>query len=518
MNGRTLAAIGVLAAWGAGLAAFAQREAARSPRDRLAEAATRIAPGAIYFAVDHDGRHAGFASSTIDTVPSGLQATDYLVVDRAVNGAGRRTRLHSVAHLSRGLVLRDFTITVDSTGRPVTVAGRVAGDTLLELVTSVAGSAADTSWLPLSSPLLLPSLIPFAVALGSRPEVGSRHELALFDPQTMSVRRLQASLAAESLFVVVDSAVYDAGSRRWHGVHADSVRGWRLVEGGGGPLDIWIDEQGRTILVPERGGTGMRRTAYEVAFENWRTASAAPLPRAALREERGASLVGAGVTIAGAPIDTIHLRLPGLDLSRVAIAGGQLRFSGDTVTIVREVRTLPITTLVFPPHREVRRRFARWLRAEPLLETEEGAIVALATRLRNRDRRADVVVRRIAAWVRDSVATTPTEALPSAMATLRSRAGDANGHAQLFVALARAAGIPARTVSGVVLVDGAPYYHAWSEAFLQRWTAIDPTLGRLPADAGYLRMHVGAPTMQREIERLLGGAGVRPVRGTGRPR
>ena len=39
MNARGLMAIGILAAWGAGIAAFAQREMSRSPREKLAEIA-----------------------------------------------------------------------------------------------------------------------------------------------------------------------------------------------------------------------------------------------------------------------------------------------------------------------------------------------------------------------------------------------------------------------------------------------------------------------------------------------
>ena len=75
MNARGLMAIGILAAWGAGIAAFAQREISRSPREKLAEIAARVAPGATYFAVERAGAHVGFASNTIDTIPGGLLVT-----------------------------------------------------------------------------------------------------------------------------------------------------------------------------------------------------------------------------------------------------------------------------------------------------------------------------------------------------------------------------------------------------------------------------------------------------------
>ena len=55
-------------------------------------------------------------------------------------------------------------------------------------------------------------------------------------------------------------------------------------------------------------------------------------------------------------------------------------------------------------------------------------------------------------------------------------AGDCNEHTVLFVALARALGLPARTAVGLVYLDGSFYYHAWPEVWLGEWVAVDPDL------------------------------------------
>src|SRR5688572_15109439 len=85
MSRRGLLGIGIVLAWGVGLAAFAQRELTRTEAERLAESALRVAPGATHFAVLRDGRHVGYASSTIDTLPARIQVTDYLVADIRTN-------------------------------------------------------------------------------------------------------------------------------------------------------------------------------------------------------------------------------------------------------------------------------------------------------------------------------------------------------------------------------------------------------------------------------------------------
>ncbi len=81
--------------------------------------------------------------------------------------------------------------------------------------------------------------------------------------------------------------------------------------------------------------------------------------------------------------------------------------------------------------------------------------------------------------------------LPSAAEVLRTRVGDCNEHTALFVALARAAGLPARIAVGLVYLRGGFYYHAWPEVYVEErgrglWLPVDPTLNQFPATTGSL--------------------------------
>jgi transglutaminase-like putative cysteine protease len=87
---------------------------------------------------------------------------------------------------------------------------------------------------------------------------------------------------------------------------------------------------------------------------------------------------------------------------------------------------------------------------------------------------------------------------------LESRQGDCNEHTVLYVALARALGLPARKAAGVVNLDGRFFYHAWPEVWLGDWVAVDPTLGQFPADASHVRFLVGGLARQVELVRLIG--------------
>jgi transglutaminase-like putative cysteine protease len=75
--------------------------------------------------------------------------------------------------------------------------------------------------------------------------------------------------------------------------------------------------------------------------------------------------------------------------------------------------------------------------------------------------------------------------------------GDCTEHTALFVALARAAGIPARAVHGLVFAeygDAVPalYWHAWPEIrSAGEWIPLDPTFGQPVADATHLALGGG---------------------------
>ncbi|MDH3570840.1 MAG: transglutaminase-like domain-containing protein, partial [Gemmatimonadota bacterium] len=107
-------------------------------------------------------------------------------------------------------------------------------------------------------------------------------------------------------------------------------------------------------------------------------------------------------------------------------------------------------------------------------------------------------------WVHGELAKRVTVSVPSALEVLKTRRGDCNEHTVLYVALARAVGIPARTAAGLVYVDGRFYYHAWPEVYLNGWVAVDPTFGQFPADASHLRFTVGGLARQVELIQLIG--------------
>ncbi len=89
-----------------------------------------------------------------------------------------------------------------------------------------------------------------------------------------------------------------------------------------------------------------------------------------------------------------------------------------------------------------------------------------------------------------------TTSQTTAMEALKAGAGVCQDHAHLFIAAARAHGVPARYVCGYMLSGEAEQElhetHAWAEAWVEGlgWTAFDPSTGLCPTER-YVRMSTG---------------------------
>ncbi len=128
-------------------------------------------------------------------------------------------------------------------------------------------------------------------------------------------------------------------------------------------------------------------------------------------------------------------------------------------------------------------------------DANHPAIVARARALTaGRSDRTDQV-RSISRWVYRTMDASLATNLSTASQVLDRRAGDCTEYTLLFVALARAAGIPAREVGGVTYAGDelqAFGWHAWAEVDIDgRWVQVDPSWDEPVANATHLKLGAG---------------------------
>jgi transglutaminase-like putative cysteine protease len=91
-------------------------------------------------------------------------------------------------------------------------------------------------------------------------------------------------------------------------------------------------------------------------------------------------------------------------------------------------------------------------------------------------------------WLDEKVARRYRAGDASAEQVIADPQGDATEFARLFVAMARASGIPSRPRVGLVARRTGFFFHAWAEVWLGHWVPVDPYLGQLPADLTHIRI------------------------------
>ena len=126
---------------------------------------------------------------------------------------------------------------------------------------------------------------------------------------------------------------------------------------------------------------------------------------------------------------------------------------------------------------------SRWLRSEPWLQSDDPAIRSAAKKVKGKTDLARV--RNTMKYVVSvmSYSGYQQDALGATRA-LREQAGDCTDYADLFVALCRAKGVPARTCDGFRMVQprkGDTAKHKWTEVYLKSygWVPMDPLMVEL---------------------------------------
>src|SRR5215471_1267718 len=131
-------------------------------------------------------------------------------------------------------------------------------------------------------------------------------------------------------------------------------------------------------------------------------------------------------------------------------------------------------------------QFAQWLKPTHQIRSDDKDIIARAREIAGTDNDAWSVARKLADWTYKNLKWRVVDSRDAAH-TLVTREAACGEFSELFVAMARALGLPARTVTGMAFADGSFGGHAWVEVYVDRWIEIDPTWGTNYVDATHLR-------------------------------
>ena len=450
----------------------------------------RYGSAAIWRGVYYRGEKIGFTVSQTVPTDAGFDLQEDGRLQMSLLGATTAATIRTTAHVDKSFALRAFEFSLDPGTGPIEVRGRLDGRRLSLDVTTASGTRSEIR--ELEEPPALSQSLSRRLANGSL-KTGAKYQWTVFDPATLRNSKVNVEVGRRELV---------------RGAGAAPLPAFRVeMEFAGLRTSSWITDTGEVVreesplgMITVRESADMARAmavSRRMQVDLLQSAAVAPRMKTPIPEPRDVRLM--------------RIRLGGADLSAADLEGGAQHVVGGVLEL-RDPQGLE-------PER-ADRDASRYLVPEVFIESDAPEVVAEARKavagVTGTRARAEKLTR----YVNALLDKKPTVSLPSAREVLRTKVGDCNEHTVLYVAMARALGIPARIAVGLVYIHGAFYYHAWPEVYLSEgsgfrvqgsgdaerglWLPVDPTLNEFPANATHLRLARGGLDKQTVILPLMG--------------
>jgi hypothetical protein len=430
-----------------------------------------------WWGVFYRGEKIGYANQTISPDSDGYQIYDHSVLHLKLLGTMQPAETWLKSDVDKEWALRRFEFELRSNDIRFKARGH-ASPGKLTLEVDSAGHVTKKE-IPLSqTPYLLAALKPYVATQQLEP--GREHYFSTFDPSTLSQQ--VTSVVIEGREQIRIGGRLEPAMRvrqRFKGVSVTS----------------WLDGTGRTLKEESPAGLSLVQQSPQEA------------KNLAATQSVSLDLIAQTSITPDRPITrpekttSVTLRLSGINPDDFPLlANGRQTLRGDRLEIRRE-DIVHLNSIRFPVRD---RSLSAFIQPTPFLQSDHPRISALAREIVGSEEDARKAAMRIKDWLYREIAKEPTVSIPNALEVLQTKRGDCNEHTVLFNSLARAVGIPAKTVVGVVHVRGAFYYHAWSEIWLGQWVSLDSVLNQFPADATHIKFLEGEIDRQIDILQLIG--------------
>lgn len=433
-----------------------------------------------WFGIYLDNERVGFYHQNISATADGYRLESDGSVRLSVMGISREVSSRESYLVGKNLALRSFEVEQNISGTMSRVSGKV-NDTVMRVKIENNGKNTEKQFkfkgeiYPGPALNLYPMMRDFAA--------GRAFKILTFDPEEIKLKEVTVTVQGEE--------------RTPDGQPALKLRNnlHPFVHN-----DIWMDERGNTILESVREGLVTTRTEDPSKLGSY---------VGNLAISKRDLIFDFSLVRAEPPIKTPQ-KLKGL---AVEISGWNdalplLQESGQSVVKSGDGRIIVRTGTALQPAAEGKPVEPRdtYLKPAEKIEARAPEIMAKSKELATGRNSAEEIVRALTSWTAEWLKDTVEDG-GGALASFKSRSGNCQTHARLYTALARAAGIPTRFVSGLVYMEGKGFlYHSWAESVVGgQWVAVDPTYNQVPADPTHLKFFEGhAPEDLAPIIAIIG--------------
>ena len=345
----------------------------------------------------------------------------------------------------------------------------VHGDTM-EVATIISGASSKKTF-PKPKESLRDALKQVEIVKGGKCRVGDSLTFSMFEPM------YEREIAGVSKIEGVEERVLDGAATKVYKVRSDmkdlGIDSVTYVAQDGTTLEDHIANIITMRLEP-------KEMAQDVTYRNDVIVSNAALADRAIEDAR--TRASLSLKLRG-PLSAEHLFND--ERQEMIAKDGYVAFTGKRNAMDGfQAAQLPITDAAAQ----------EWLKPTTFVQSADPRLIAKAKEIAGDEKDSYAISTKLCHWVYANVRTTYSARLSNALEVLENPEGDCTEHSILFVGLARAAGVPAREVAGLIYVgDEKPafYFHQWAKVWVGKWIDVDPTFNQPLADATHIKLAEG---------------------------
>lgn len=316
-------------------------------------------------------------------------------------------------------------------------------------------------------------------------QVGNKLSYAMFDPM------MGKELTITSEIVGIEERVIEGASTRVFEVR-------NTYESLGGMTAVSLIAEDGTVLEDTIAGLFKMRLEPEAMARNLDFSNDVVVSNAALVDEP--------ITDARTRA-TLTLTLTGPLTEGHLFGDGRQRLTADGAGFLFEAtrRTAGPTPPATLPVTEA--SVKEWREASSFIQSDNPKVVARAKKVVGVETDAFKAASQLCHWVHENMRSTYSARMSNTLEVLENLEGDCTEHSVLFIGLARAAGIPAREVAGLVYAEGPQpgfYFHQWAKVWVGEWVDVDPTFDQPLVDVTHIKLSEGDLFEQIKLIPLIG--------------
>jgi hypothetical protein len=441
-----------------------------------------------WMGIYHQHKKIGYVQRRLTPLATGVRWEEQSRMKLRVFDIDQTVHTEVRATLDQDFALQDFAVRFLSGGLVFQVMGAVThgGSAHPELRGQMISSGNTSVFaIPLHEPLYLPTATQMALQ-DMTLQPGEARRYAIFNPLSLQTDSLSVTALGTEMLALPDGLLP---------VTKVAVRYSNTT------AHAWLDQAGQVVKEEAPLGLVLLRESQTDALGNgWEDST--PLDLVASTAIAVPQALPDPQTLV-----SLRLKMSGVDAPTLFTFPPRQQHHEGILTVTREDTT---TITSYPlPHTDP--AFATDLAATPFIQSAHPRLIAQTQRILGTERDAVQATRLLLDWTYTTLAKELSLGVPTALDVLERQTGDCNEHAVLFTALARAAGLPARIAAGVVYLNGAFYYHAWSEVWLGQWVTVDPVFHQFPADVTHLKFVQGGPDEHLILLQVIGRLGIEVV-------